>query len=91
MLLNINECFHLAKASGYNDNYYLLPFEINGCRIVHIQLDDCSGQSSISIGNFNPEVYHEEYFLNSELIITNDAEEVLDFNIKDLSSINMWA
>lgn len=87
--IDINKCEHLKDMSYYNNNYYRLPFEIDGCSIVYEKCDEEYSDYMYFLGNeedgeFGVTRAKEHYSAD------NDNEECLDMIIFDSRLKHVW-
>lgn len=59
------DCQHIKDCSDYNNNYYKLPFKVNGCDFILEEARDDEKYCVYSLGKsakeFVPEFYLNEY------------------------------
>jgi len=83
-----SECLHL-NLSCYNSNYYGLPFEINGCDVLHENYDGADNFNGNTIGIINEDGnYVIRYYLHQD-DDSNDVE-FFYFNSKTINTVNEW-
>jgi hypothetical protein len=79
-------CEHLKDISYYNNNYYHLPFSVNGCNILFEYYDGgevfCGSSVGvmISYGKYEP-----KYWLH-----TSDGDECFIFDSESMKDHNEW-
>jgi len=49
--INNKKCTHLKNISKYNHNYYELPIEIDGCRVLFEECDENYDSYTYHLGN----------------------------------------
>ncbi len=80
-----NKCEHLKDVSYYNNNFYKLPFIVNGCNILCEKFSDDTGFCGNSIGTIVDKKYTPQFFLHSL-----EKENEFVFNSTAMGKKNEW-
>jgi len=79
--IDFDSCI-INKISCYNDNYYQLPFQVNGCNVIHEKYDGGDNFYGFKLGNIVDGVFIFKYYVNTfDLkMITIDSEKLSEDN-----------
>ena len=81
--VELSECERIDRISHYNSNYYTLPFEVNGCSIIHESYSEGSF-SGCSIGILVSSNYVPHFYLHQ------DETSGFDISSETIGRINQW-
>lgn len=56
----LSVCTHLKNISTYNHNYYLLPFEIDGCDVVYVICDEFFDDYEYILGRYEEGAFEKD-------------------------------
>lgn len=87
MIVEIRQeaCVHLQHISYYNNNYYQLPFEVNGCDTVFQSYDGADNFNGNQLGTLVDGEFVAQFYLH-----TTDEHNTFIFDSKELSDTNRW-
>lgn len=66
--VNWDECHHITEASYYNSNYFIMPFQIDGCDILHESYDGGDYFNGYSVGVMDENKFHRKFYLNTDAV-----------------------
>lgn len=66
LMFKLSELSHLTEKSCYNNNYYMLPFDIDGTNIVYEHCDE----------EYDVNTYYLIYRDNSKKLVFQDQYEI---------------
>jgi hypothetical protein len=79
--LNEKDLKRIDELSSYNSNCYWLPFELDGCNVLHVSADDYTEELQYSIGVkspiYVPFAYFEPTYNKFELKLESKNEEMI--------------
>lgn len=82
-----SDCEHLKDTSFYNNNYYKLPFEVDGCNMLFEHFDGGETFCGNSIGYWIEKhgQFIDRFYLNAEF-----DDEYFVFDSESFSVENRW-
>lgn len=87
--INENDCEHLEKISCYNNNYYRVPFEINGCNVIYVRWCGSEDSCMYFLGRYEDGEFGEERA--SEFYSVDDMTEAYEgIIVLDSDCRNVW-
>lgn len=82
--VQISDCRHIPK-SYYNNNWYYLPFTIEGCNVIHEEYDGAEELEEYSIGVMEDGEYIAKYYMWVDDILCDSF--IIDTNELNLKNI----
>jgi len=79
------DCVWLKEASWYNNNYYKLPFKVNGCRFLYEEYDGAEEFCGNVIGEFIEDEFVPVWYLHQI-----DYSEYFQIDSETMKDKNEW-
>jgi hypothetical protein len=87
MIISIlkEKCEHIKEMSRYNNNYYRLPFFVNGCDVLYEHYNGAEDFKNNEIGNIVDNVFIPKYWLHE-----NENDDYFIFGSDTIKDHNEW-